>query len=303
MKRTPPRTVSHSPLTMPFQAAHSVPVAEPDVNAPVNPFANQDQLPVPDYPRLHLHRQFHSRFLPADRDIIVYLPEAYEQQPERSFPVLYLHDGQNLFDERTSYIPGRIWNVHRTADKLISAGEVESLIVVGIYNTGESRLWEYTPSHDPKIGGGHADMYGRLLIEELLPFIRSQYRTLAGPANCGLGGSSLGALVSLYLGLLHADTFGKLAVMSPSVWWDHKSILAFVNEAHPKPNLRIWLDMGTAEGKRGLRDADLLHRLLLQHGWRDGRDLHYLRAAGATHDETSWAQRVGPMLKFLFPTC
>lgn len=252
------------------------------------------------HPRLHLHRQFHSNILPDDRDLVVYLPEGYGDG-DRRYSVLYLHDGQNLFDGETSYIPGRTWSVYETADALIASGEIEPLIIVGVYNTGTHRITEYTPTRNPKLGGGEADLYGRLLIEEIQPFIDRTYGTLSGPQHTGLGGSSLGGLVTLYLGLKRPDVYGKLAILSPSVWWDHKSILAFVNAAQPKPQLRIWLDMGTAEGKGTLRDSDLLHQLLVRRGWVDGKDLMYKHVPGGTHDETAWAERVGPFLKFLFP--
>jgi enterochelin esterase-like enzyme len=121
------------------------------------------------------------------------------------------------------------------------------------------------------------------------------------PANTGLGGSSLGGLVTLYLGLLRPDVFGKLAVLSPSVWWDHKIILSFVRAASPKPDLKIWLDMGTREGKKFLKDSDMLHDLLVEQGWKDGGDLLYTRIEGGTHDEAAWALRVAPLLEFLFP--
>ncbi len=261
----------------------------------------REERPLPGYPRLRLHSQFHSHILPADRNLIVYVPEQYNVKPQRSFPVLYLQDGQNLFDGRTSYIPGKTWCVQETADRLIASGEVEPLIVVGVYNTGESRLVEYTPTRDSRMGGGGAALYGRMLIDEIAPYISRHYRTLAGPQNTGGGGSSLGGLLSLYLGLEYPEVFGKLAVLSPSVWWDQRSILPLVRAAFCKPSLRIWLDIGTAEGKRSLQDADLLYRLLVKRGWSDGTDMRYLRVKDGTHDEAAWAQRVGPMLKFLFP--
>jgi len=259
-----------------------------------------DEKPGCEHPRLVIHPKFHSHILPADRDIIVYLPEGYDES-ERSYPVLYLHDGQNLFDRSTAYVPGRIWGVHETADALIGEGKVEPLIIVGIHNTGQHRLEEYTPTNNTRLGGGKADLYGRMLLEEVKPMIDGTYRTLQDAKNTGLGGSSLGGLVTLYLGLQRPDVFGKLAVLSPSVWWDHKIILSFVREASPKPPLKIWLDMGTQEGPRTLRDSDLLYKLLKEQGWVDGEDLMYVRVEGGTHDEAAWAQRVAPFLEFLFP--
>jgi len=264
-----------------------------------------DSLPPdsPPHPRVHVHRQFHSNFLPTDRDVSVYVPPGYDEQPGRRYPVLYLHDGQNLFDPRTSFIPGRTWQVAETADAVIESGEVEPLIIVGIANAGEHRLAEYTPTRDWKMGGGDADKYGKLLIYDLLPFIASNYRVLDGVEHTGLGGSSLGGLVTLYLGLSYPEIFSRLAVMSPSVWWNHRSIVALVNERASKltHRPRIWLDVGDAEGRRTLADTDLLNRRLEAWGWSDEKDLDYERVPGGTHDEAAWAQRVGPMLRFLFP--
>jgi predicted alpha/beta superfamily hydrolase len=235
--------------------------------------------------------------------VTVYLPPGYDEEPDRQYPVLYLHDGQNLFDPRTSFIPGRTWQMAETADAVIEAGEVEPLIIVGIANTGEHRIAEYTPTRDWKMGGGDANKYGDLLTQDLLPFISGTYRVRQGVENTGLGGSSLGGLVTLYLGLKYSDIFGKLAVMSPSVWWNHKSIVGYVNETASKlrRHPRIWLDVGDAEGRRTLADAEYLERRLKAGGWQLERDLHFEPVAGGTHDEASWARRVGPMLRFLFP--
>jgi predicted alpha/beta superfamily hydrolase len=254
----------------------------------------------PDHPRLVLHPDFKSEILPGCRDIIVYLPLGYDET-DHSYPVLYLHDGQNLFDGSTSYIPGGVWGVHETADELIASGQVEPLIVVGIHNAGAKRIDEYTPTSSTKMGGGKADLYGRMIVEEVKPMIDRTFRTQPDPANTGLGGSSLGGLVTLYLGLRRPDVFGKLAVLSPSVWWDHKIILNFVRDATPKPELKIWLDMGTGEGQKHLRDSELLRNLLLEQGWVDDVDLRYVRVEGGTHDEAAWGQRVAPLLEFLFP--
>ena len=255
------------------------------------------------HPRLKLHRGFRSRHLPNARDIIVYVPPGYEEEAERTYPVLYMQDGQNLFDGRTSFIRDRTWEMREQADEVIEAGEVEPLIIVGIYNTGDRRLAEYTHERDWQRGGGEAAKYGRLLTEDLMPWIARQYRVRADRESTGVGGSSLGGLVTLYLGLRHAHHFGKLAVLSPSVWWNHKSILGYVNERAPQiwERPRMWLDVGEREGQRTLRDAEQLARRLKANGWVAGDTLHFERVADGTHDEASWARRVKPMLRFLFP--
>lgn len=259
------------------------------------------------HPRLRLHRAFPSRYLPDKRDLIVYLPPGYDRHPNRAYPVLYLHDGQNLFDGRTSFIPGRTWQMREQADAAIEAGEVEPLLIVGIYNAGDRRLAEYTPDRDLDrdwpLGGGEATAYGLLLTEELMPWISGQYRVRREREATGLGGSSLGGLVTLYMGLRHAERFGRLAVLSPSVWWNRKSILGYLNERAPQiwERPRLWLDVGDREGRRAVHDVEMLNRRLKANGWAPGQTLHFERIAGGTHDEASWARRVRPMLNFLFP--
>jgi predicted alpha/beta superfamily hydrolase len=245
--------------------------------------------------------EFHSEILPDDRVVSVYLPPQYLEEEERRFPVFYLNDGQNLFDGRTSYLAGRTWRAHTTADELTLNGEIEPVILVGVANTGLRRMAEYTPTRDFKLGGGEGQSYGRLLVEELKPLIDGSYRTLADAENTGLGGSSLGGLISLYMGFSCPEVFGKLAVMSPSLWWDQRSILRVVERTEPRPELRIWLDIGTAEGVRHVRDSEMLGRLLLKRGWQTGKDLIYEKVEGAVHDENAWAERFGDVLRFLFP--
>jgi predicted alpha/beta superfamily hydrolase len=255
-----------------------------------------------DIPRLDRLR-LHSAILPDpfDRVVSVYLPRAYFSEPCRRFPVFYLHDGQNLFDERTAYIPGHPWHVHTTADRLTENGEIDPVILVGIANTGVRRMAEYTPTRDFKLGGGEGQSYARLLAEELKPAIDAIYRTLPGPATTAVGGSSLGGLISLFLGFAHPDTFGRIAVMSPSIWWNNRNILGFVEDVRPLPELRIWLDIGTAEGAKHLRDTDQLFRLLKRRGWKEHVDLAYQRVPGGIHSEDAWADRFDDVLRFLFP--
>jgi len=251
---------------------------------------------------LRKHPAFQSTFLADARDLIVYVPPGYEQDAERRYPVLYLHDGQNLFEGATAFVPGQDWHVNDTAEELIKAGVIEPLIIVGVYNTGEHRIDEYTPTRDRRHrAGGDAALYGRMLTEELKPFIDREYRTLVDPRNTGLGGSSLGGLATLYLGLQHPNVFGKLAVLSPSVWWDNRVILKVVRMTDPRPPLFIWLDIGTQEGGKTVRDARALRDELVKAGWRIGSDLIYAEIPEAGHNEAAWAARVGPFLQFLFP--
>ena len=276
----------------------------------------------PSPQNLRRHEQFHSAFLPDDRDVLVWLPPGYHEGSHegshggshggshegshegsrvRRYPVLYMHDGQNLFDPETAYQKGHHWRVGETATELISAGSVEPLIIVGIYNTGTSRIQEYTPTRVRKLGGGLANDYGRLIVDELKPLIDATYRTRPEAAHTGLAGSSLGALATLHLAYRYPTTFGRLGVLSPSVWWDRRTLLRTVRGTRPAPPFKLWVDMGTAEGRRGLADARSLKKALIHAGFVEGLDLRYREYDGATHSEDAWASRVGPMLEWLYP--
>jgi predicted alpha/beta superfamily hydrolase len=245
------------------------------------------------------HTAFHSNILPHDRNVTVYLPPGYDAGTQR-YPVLYMHDGQNLFDPSAAFKKGEHWRVGETATALIIDGRVRPLIIVGIDNTGASRLHEYTPTHDRRRGGGGADDYGRMIVSELKPFIDQQYRTMPDASETGLAGSSLGGLVTLYLGLRYPNVFTRLAVMSPSIWWDRRAVLRHVRDAKPKPPLRIWVDIGSREGRYHVDNAELLKAGLTRSGWIDGVDLHYEEVTGGMHSEAAWADRFGRVLEYLF---
>jgi predicted alpha/beta superfamily hydrolase len=254
------------------------------------------------------HKRFHSTLLNNDRDLVIYLPPGYDANPKARYSVLYLHDGQNLFDGATSFIPGKEWQIDETAQRLIATEKIEPLIIVGINNTGKDRIDEYTPVQDAKRKmGGKADLYGRMLVEELKPFIDANYRTIRDAQHTGLGGSSLGGLVSLYLGLKYPKVFGRLAIVSPSVWFADKHIVTNTKALTAKPKVRIWMDMGTKEGgnaadaQKAVSDARLLRDTLVKKGWKSGKDLQYFEAEGAEHNESAWAERVERILTFLFP--
>ena len=252
---------------------------------------------------IKLHTAVKSQFVEDARDVIVYLPPDYGSAQDRRYPVLYLHDGQNLFDAATAFA-GNDWGLDELAEELIQAGEIQPLIIVGIYNAGAKRMAEYTHVRDRRGRGGRARNYARLIVEDLKPFIDSEYRTRPDRANTGLGGSSLGGLVTLYLGLHHPDTFGKLIVMSPSIWWANRAILREVRKLRQRLPQKIWLDIGTCEGQNPdacVKNAKDLADALVAKGWQPEHDFKFVEDQGAGHNEKAWGFRIRDALKFLFP--
>ena len=250
------------------------------------------------------HANFPSALLGNRREVLVYLPPGYSRSRLR-YPVLYLHDGQNVFDAATSFT-GAEWGVDETAQRLIASGEIASLIVVAVANAGVDRIHEYTPTRgryevygEPGRSKGLASRYGRFLVEELKPFIDKRYRTRREGEYTGLGGSSLGGLGTVTLALGFPGTFTRLAVMSPSIWWDDCILYKLVDGIKRKPPLKIWLDTGTAEP--GWERAGVLRDRLVAKGWVEGQDLVYRDYEGAGHHESAWAERTGDVLKYLFP--
>jgi predicted alpha/beta superfamily hydrolase len=252
------------------------------------------------------HRAFHSEVLGNRRDVLVYLPPGYSRLSRRRYPVLYLHDGQNVFDAATSFA-GVEWGVDEAAQRLIGRKLVEPLIIVAVANIGEERIHEYAPTpgviepkdKPKKRSRGLARIYGQFLIEELKPYIDRKYRTQREAEFTGLGGSSLGGLATLAMGILFPQAFTRLIVMSPSIWWDDFSVYRLVDMVEEKPPLKIWLDTGTAEP--GWEQARELCNRLVEKGWSLDVDLSYLEIKGADHSEAAWAMRVEPALRFLFP--
>jgi len=245
----------------------------------------------------------------APRHVQVWLPPAYAADTTRRHPVLYLHDGQNVFDGESA---GAEWMVDETAQRLAGQGLIEAPIIVAVDSVA-TRVQDYTPSRmtlPPQragtgraetVGGGAA-AYGRFLAEELKPLIDARYRTRPDRASTAVGGSSLGGLVSLWLALHRSDTFGAALVVSPSVWWDERFALRDLEtlKAPPSPRPRLWLDMGAREGEEALPAARQLRQALMTRGW-DSATLAYVEDPEGAHDEASWAARVDGMLRFLYP--
>jgi len=229
---------------------------------------------------------FHSPELDNRRDILVYLPPSYETEP-RSYPVLYMHDGQNLFDPATSF--SGEWHVDGTMEMLGRRG-IEA-IVVAIPNMGEHRLDEYSPFRDPKMGGGRGDLYLDFIVGTLKPRIDSDFRTLPDREHTCIAGSSMGGLISLYAFFRDHETFGVAGVMSPALWFAHGAIFDYVEQAEA-PQGKIYLDVGTREGARTLEDARRMRDVLLSRGYRLRRDLFYVEESGAGHEEAAWRRRI-----------
>ena len=233
-----------------------------------------------------------------DRLITVYLPAGYDERIEHHYPVLYMQDGQNLFDDARAFA-GHSWRLQRAADEAIGSRKTAPMIIAGIDHAGDARANEFTPTFDAiKKIGGHADAYGRMLIDEVKPLIDARYRT--NPDDNAIGGSSLGGLVSLYTALCHPDIFRRVAAMSPSVWWDHRVILREVDRYESPRRARIWLDIGGREGMEAINGARALRDRLRARGWTDA-NLGYFEDRRADHSEASWGARAAKMLEFLFP--
>ncbi len=244
---------------------------------------------------------FSSVHLGAKRDIWVYLPPTYLENERARFPVLYMHDGQNLFDGALAF-GGNEWRVDEALDAAAESGASREAIVIGVGNTAE-RIYEYTPSADPAYqpsGGG--DGYLSLLITELKPLVEGELRVLPGPEHTALIGSSLGGLISAYGGVRYPDTFGLIGALSPSTWWGDRMLLDVVASVPGQPAraLRVYLDSGdSGPSKDGLEDTALLAEQYRSVGYKDSVDFLYKVQPGATHSEFYWAQRLPAALSFL----
>jgi predicted alpha/beta superfamily hydrolase len=254
--------------------------------------------------RVLVHRGVRSSHLEHARDVWVWLPPGYDASRRERYPVLYAHDGNNLFDPRSAFL-GREWRLDEVADELIRAGQLPRIVIVGVGNS-PARLDEYTwvrGTAQGQTAGGRGAAYARFLVEELKPAIDRRYRTKTTPADTAVMGSSLGGLISLYLGIHHRGTFGRLGIVSPSVWWADRAALQHA-EALPM-GLRVWLDIGMHEGDAGtpppaVANARALLTVLENLGYDQGAELAYFEDANGHHDEPSWSKRAPRILRFLF---
>jgi predicted alpha/beta superfamily hydrolase len=229
------------------------------------------------------------------RDVLVYLPPSYVTSG-RHYPVVYMHDGQNLFDPATSFAGE--WHVDETMERLATEGT--EAIVIAIPNMGADRPNEYGPFHDPSAGGGHGDAYIAFLTDTLRPLIDAQFRTRTEPAQTGIMGSSMGGLISLYGFLRRPDVFGFAGVMSPSLWFA-KGAIFDVAARRGTWTGRVYLDTGTAEGRPQLRQTRDMARLLRRQAPHPRRQLRYVEDRGAGHNEGAWGRRFERAIQWLLP--
>ena len=231
--------------------------------------------------------QVHSPQLENTRDVIVYLPPTYVTTTRR-YPVLYLQDGQNLFDSATSFA-GVEWQVDETLEALSAEGC--EAIVVGLPNLGEQRRHEYTPPTNPW-WTSRGDRYVAFLCDTIKPLIDDAFRTQTDRAHTGVIGSSLGGLISLYAFFEKPQVFGLCGALSPSVWVGRGVIYRHMRP--PLPGDRIYIDHGSQESS-----ARPLYDRLFEQGYRDGRELWYTCEEGGQHTESAWARRLPGALRFL----
>jgi len=255
---------------------------------------------------LRLH-EFRSGIFRNTRMLRIWLPPEYDaaQNSTRNYPVLYLNDGQNLFDRATAF-GGVEWEVDETADRLIREQTIPPLVIVGIDNAQSERMREYLPyrSLQPPILRPRGRLYLEFLIREVMPSVHERYRIAGGPENTGLGGSSLGALISLYTVIRHPGIFGRLLLESPSLYISQRRILKASRAFRHWPE-KIFVGVGTREAGREEKDRQVVEdvrefeRILRRCGLSDQR-LRVRVDEGAIHNEREWARRFPEALTFLF---
>ncbi len=241
------------------------------------------------------------------RDISVYLPPSYGKLKTAHYPVMYMHDGQNVFDAKTSYAGE--WGADEAAEALAAKGW--ECVIVAVPNMGAARIDEYGPWRDDKLklpglegGGGRANEYLDYLLQDVKPLIDSSFRVLTDAGHTGLCGSSMGGLISLWCALEAPDVFGFAGCLSPAFWVGRGNMFKYV-QSHIAPDLRVYLDCGSQEGG-GSRDSRAyasdvrrMRDLLAAQGCYD---LVYLEQEGANHSEPMWRKRFPAVLEwFLNP--
>lgn len=253
--------------------------------------------------KIWLH-ELTSRIFGNTRLLRVWLPPDYDGWGATRYPVLYLNDGQNLFDPATAFA-GVHWQAGETASRLIAEKKIRPLIIVGIDNT-KNRACEYIPyrSKDPRVLKPQGKCYPNFLQHEVMPLIEERYSVLKGPENTGLGGSSLGGLITLYTQLAAPGVFGQLLIESPSLFVARRKILEESRRFRNWPQ-RTYLGIGTRETGNAEKDAKIVDdvcelEVILRGAGLDEQRLRVRIQDDAAHNESAWAARFPQALEFLY---
>jgi enterochelin esterase-like enzyme len=231
----------------------------------------------------------------GDRNVRVLVPPGYTESRRNAYPLVLLHDGQNLFARGSTAPGGGSWRVDLAVPPLIATGRIPPVVVAGIDHAGDGRIGEFAPTPAGTLDGGGASDYARMVVAELLPRLAADYHVRTDPGSIALGGSSMGGLVTLWMAILFPGFFGRLIVMSPSLWWDRRVVLRHLRKHEIEPLPRIWLDAGRREGAVVTRDARELHKLLRR---QSRSEVRYVEDAVGDHSEASWGRRLPEALEW-----
>lgn len=241
-----------------------------------------------------MDEDFYIPQLDRNRRIWIYLPPDYEQS-SLTYPVLYMHDGQNLFDAYTAFAGE--WEVDETLNELAAEG-INVPIVVGIDNGGNHRMDEYSAWVNPQYGGGEGDKYIRFIAETLKPHIDENFRTRPDAMNTAVMGSSLGGYISHYAVLQYSDVFSKGGLFSPSYWYSD-SVWAFTGENGDHDSQKVYQIVGSEEGGTMVDDMNEMHELLSDHGFTSDNLVSKV-VQGQGHNEAFWRSEFGEAYLWLF---
>lgn len=232
--------------------------------------------------------------LPIYRKVWLYLPPDYNKT-KSTYPVVYMHDGQNLFEDKTSFAGE--WKVDETLNELNQESGF-GCIVVGIENVGPERMNEYSPWTHQKYGGGSGDRYLKMIINNLKPKIDANYRTKTDRKNTAIIGSSMGGLISYYAGLKHPDVFGKIGALSTSFWFSD-DVKSFTLQNGNLTDSRLYLLVGGKEGGTMDKDMFTMKELLLETGFKKDHITSKLNP-NAEHNEAFWSGEFKEVITWLF---
>ncbi len=244
------------------------------------------------------------------RTIRVHLPNNYFNDIDKKYPVLYMHDGQNL-SEKTNTFNNQSWEVNETIDYLTETNIIKEVIVIGIDNEGSVRYDEYSPfkyegNFNPQLNGRGGDgiLYGKFIVETLKPYIDNHYRTLTERENTAIAGSSMGGFISLYIGSTYPDIFSKIGAFSTASWFSEEKLLEYLKNNIPSKEQYIYLDTGTKE----CEDKEYNYYLygnkkiydLLSNLFTPLCKIKFEIAKDAVHNEDAWAKRFPDFIKWIY---